>query len=146
MKAAVPFVVVERAVGTNGRGVNARKVLDALQQLGPKRVLLLVCFVLRVGQRNFEIYDPLRIETERRVLSMPETFQGQSRTGEQNDCERYLRDHETRAHAVAAWPVARTAISLPRASARASCRFATFAHAIKSTQRTAASNKFKLAR
>src|SRR5438874_7506877 len=31
---------------------------------------------------------------------------------------------------------ARTAISLPRASARASCRFATFAHAIKSTQRS----------
>ena len=109
MKATVPFVVVERAVGTNGRGVNARKVLDALLQLGPKRLLLLVCFVLRVGQRNFEIYDPLRIETERRVLSMPETFQGQSRTGEQNDCERYLRDHETRAHAVAAWPVARAA-------------------------------------
>ena len=41
---------------------------------------------------------------------------------------------------------ARIASSLERARARANCRFATFAQAINSTQTTAASNKFKLAR
>ena len=70
----VLFGVVEWTVRAHSGGLNARNALHALQQLRPERVLLLRGFVLRVGQCDFEVHHAMRIETERGILCMPETF------------------------------------------------------------------------
>ena len=74
MEITIFFGVVEGTIRVNGGGLNARNALHALQQLRPKRVLLLRGFVLRVGQCDFEVHHAMRVETERRILCMPETF------------------------------------------------------------------------
>ena len=70
----VIFSVVEWTVRTYGRGFDSGNTLHALEQLRPKRAPLLACFVLRHWQGEFEIYNAMRIETERRVLRVPEAF------------------------------------------------------------------------
>src|SRR4029077_7151564 len=98
MEKIVIFSVVKRAVRTYGRGLDSGSTLHALQQLFPKRVLLLAFFVLRDWQGDFKIYNATRIETERRVLRVPKAFQCQSCAGEQNNRKRRLHDHQTGPH------------------------------------------------
>ena len=44
----------------------------------------------------------MRLETERRILRVPEAFQCQSCAGEQNNRERDLHDHQTGPHTLSA--------------------------------------------
>src|SRR5215472_17413456 len=92
MEATVPFSLLERTVRTNGCRFDAWNVLRSFQQPRPKCILLFVRFVLRIRQCDFEVQHSVRIETEWGVLCMPKTFQRQSRTGEEYNCERDLRD------------------------------------------------------
>src|ERR1700730_13645134 len=67
MEAAVPLAVVERAVGTSRRRLDAWNALHASKQLRPECVLLFVFFVFCFRQRNIEIHYAVRIKTERCV-------------------------------------------------------------------------------
>jgi hypothetical protein len=93
MEVIVIFRVVERAVRTYGRRLDSGNSLHTLQQLRPERVLLLTRFVLRDRQRDWKIYNAIWLETERRVLRVPKTFQCQACAGEQNNRKRGLHNH-----------------------------------------------------
>ena len=100
MKIIVVFGVVEWAVRTDGCGLDSGNILHALQQLRPKRVSLLACFVLGDRQRDSEIYYAMWLKTERRVLRVPEAFQCQSCASEENDRKSSLHNHQTGPHAL----------------------------------------------
>src|SRR5262249_10104460 len=94
MEIAVPFGVIERTVCANRGRLDPGKIFDAFEQLSPKSVFLFVLFVLRVGQRDWEGYNAVGIESERGIFRVPEALQRQTGTGEQNNCERNLSNDE----------------------------------------------------
>src|SRR4029077_16672909 len=103
---AVPFIVVERTVGTDRRRLYSREPLHTFEQLRPKRGFLFLLFVFRLRQRNHNVQYSTRIETERRILRVPETLQSQTCPRQQNNCERNLRNHQSGTHSLSARPVA----------------------------------------
>src|SRR5436853_5898475 len=108
MEMTVPFIVVERTGGTDRRRLHSRKLTHALEQLRPERGFLFLLFIFRLRQGDHNVQHSMRIETERRVLRVPEALQSQTCPRQQNNCERNLRNHQSRTHSLSTRPVARS--------------------------------------
>src|SRR4029077_6421727 len=48
VKAAVPLIIIKGTVGADRRGLDSRNIFDAVEQLRPESVLLLIFLVLRI--------------------------------------------------------------------------------------------------
>ena len=96
----IPFVVVERNVDADRGGGDRRERRDFGEELVEERVELFFLVVARFGQRDRHRQDIARVEPERRLLRLPETFQHESAAGEKHDRERDLGDDEPRARAL----------------------------------------------
>src|SRR6516165_5089272 len=90
METAVPFIVVERNIGADGRCDHAGNSADLLQHLRVERGPLCVRVVTRFRQGNDDRKDVVRIEPEWSLLGALKTLERQSGGSQQHQRQCYL--------------------------------------------------------
>jgi len=111
MKGTVPFVVVKGNVRTERGSFNAGKRANSFDELVIKARDLFVRVIARIWQANVGYQNVFRIESERCILCVAKTFQGQSRAGEQEQGESDLCDDQSRSHTLTLRAIAGSAAS-----------------------------------
>src|SRR6516165_4855113 len=121
MKRAVPLIVVEGNVQAERSGFYAGQGTNSFDQLIVKICDLLISVVTRFWQRNVSDQNIFRIESEWCVLRVTKTFQSQSSTGEQEQCEGNLRHNKSRSDALPLHAVTCSATTFVERKAERSC-------------------------
>src|SRR4029453_14322600 len=111
MKGTGPFGVVKGNVQTERGSFNAGKRANSFDELIIKVRDLFVRIIARLWQQNVGHQNVCRIESERCILCVAKTFQGQSRAGEQEQGESDLRDDQSRSHTLTLRAIAGSAAS-----------------------------------